>query len=34
MLNGPGTADYLHFSEDNGVIQEMIDEATIRLVLE
>jgi hypothetical protein len=34
MLNGPGTANYLHFSEDNGVIQEMIDESTIRLVLE
>jgi hypothetical protein len=34
MLNGPGTANYLHFSEDNGVIQEMIDESTIRLVVE
>jgi hypothetical protein len=26
MLNGPGTANYLHFSEDNG-IQEVIDES-------
>jgi hypothetical protein len=34
MLNGPGTANYLHFSEDDGVIREMIDESTIRLVLE
>jgi hypothetical protein len=34
MLNGPGIAEYLHFSEDNRVIQEMLSESNRRLVLE
>jgi hypothetical protein len=33
LLNGPGTANYLHFSEDAGVIQEMLNGSTVRLVL-
>jgi hypothetical protein len=34
MLNGPGIATYLHFSEEDRIIREMIAESTIRLVLE
>jgi hypothetical protein len=34
LLNGPGTANYLHFSEDAGVIQEMLNGSSVRLVLE
>jgi hypothetical protein len=34
LLSGPGIAEDLHFSEDAGVIQEMIDGSTVRLVLE
>ena len=34
MLNGPGIATYVHFSEDDDVIREMIDQSSIRLVLE
>jgi hypothetical protein len=34
LLNGPGIANDLHFSEDAGAIQEMIDSSTVRLVLE
>jgi hypothetical protein len=33
MLNGPGTANYLHFSEDDAVIQQMISETTMRISL-
>ena len=34
MLNGPGVATYLHFSEDNAVIQEMLNTSNSRLILE
>jgi hypothetical protein len=34
MLNGPGIAEYLHFSEDGGVIQEMLSQSVRRLILE
>jgi len=34
MLNGPGVAEYLHFSEDQRVIQEMLIHSTSRLCLE
>jgi hypothetical protein len=34
MLNGPGIATYLHFSEDKKVIQEMTGESHVRLILE
>lgn len=33
LLNGPGIATYLHFSEDPSVIQEMTDGSTARLCL-
>ena len=34
MLNGPGLAEYLHFSEDKFVIQDMLSQSKSRLVLE
>jgi len=34
MLNGPGIATYLRFSEYPEVIQEIVDGSTVRLVLE
>jgi hypothetical protein len=34
MLNGPGIAEYLHFSENVEVIQQMVSESTVRLVIE
>jgi hypothetical protein len=34
LLNGPGIANDLHFSEDAGVIQELLNGSTNRLVLE
>ena len=34
MLNGPGIAEYLHFSEDKDTIQEMLREANSRFILE
>jgi hypothetical protein len=34
LLNGPGIAHDLHFSEDTGVIHEMLNGSTVRLVLE
>jgi len=33
MINGPGISEYLHFSEDARVIQEMICESKSRLIL-
>jgi hypothetical protein len=33
MLNGPGIATYLHFSEDQTVIQTIVEHSTIRLTL-
>ena len=33
MLNGPGIATHLHFSEDSEVIRTMVDGASIRLTL-
>lgn len=33
MLDGPGIADYLHFSEDSTVIQSMVENSSIRLTL-
>jgi hypothetical protein len=34
LLNGPGAATYLHFSEDQTVVADMLREASVRLVLE
>jgi hypothetical protein len=34
MLNGPGIAEYLHFSEDERVVREMLKDSKSRLVLE
>ena len=33
MLNGPGIATYLHFSEDRSAIQTIVERSTIRLTL-
>jgi hypothetical protein len=33
MLNGPGIATYLHFSEDQSVIQTIVEHSTVRLTL-
>jgi len=34
MLNGPGIAEFLHFSEDQIVIREMLNSSNLRLTLE
>jgi len=34
ILNGPGIATYLHFSENAEVIQQLVSESTVRLVIE
>lgn len=34
MLNGPGIATSMHFSEDASVVQEMIRESTVRFTLQ
>jgi hypothetical protein len=34
MLDDPGMAEYLHFSEDQAVIENIVDGSSIRLVLE
>jgi len=33
MLNGPGIATYLHFSEDQSGIQTIVEHSTVRLTL-
>ena len=33
MLNGPGIAEYLHFSEDWSAIQEILEHSSIRLTI-